>query len=83
MKTIDMSKIKELCTKYSDKGLNIDIMFSRWGMVFMGSIGTYRFNRVYEYDILEKFSDTITLDFLMEEFKREFEWQLKKEEEQE
>jgi len=73
----------ELGNKYADIGLTIDIEFNRWGMIFRGcwyptplNTQLMRFNRQYTYDFIRESSDEITLEFLIDEFKKEFETKL-------
>ena len=76
-----------LSRKYANRGLTIDIEFSRFGMIFKGywditlnKVELLRFNREYSYEQLENLSDEIDIEFLIDEFKKEFEERIKERE---
>jgi len=88
MKNADIFlKFQELNSKYSDEGLTINIEFDRWGMIFRGYWALkghnelIRLNRIYEYTQIKHLSDEIDIEFLIDEFKNEFEKKLKEAEE--
>ena len=89
MTNIDISNLKALCMKYANRGLFVDIEFTRYGMIFRGywdlTLNKYdirHFCKEYDYEALQKLSDAITLEFLLDEFKNEFATRLKENEEQ-
>ena len=84
MTNIDILKAKEICRKYARKALYITIEFDRFGMVLRGAwdftLNHYdisHFNREYSYEFLENLSEDITLEYLINEFEKEFETKLK------
>lgn len=86
MKYIDMIlEIRELCSKYENDGLSIYIEFNGYGMIIRGYWDRYdglnnsvNFNRIYEYSMLKKLMDGIDIGVLVEEFKEEFDGEIKK-----
>ena len=76
--TIDVYKFSELSIKYANKGLTIDFVFDRFGLIFkgyldltLGRVEFYRFNREYSYEMLKSLSDAVDIEFLVDEFKEE------------
>ena len=68
-----------LVNKYMNRGLTIDIEFSRYGLTLKGvwdlSLSRYEiihFNREYSWRFLEELSEEIDLEYLIDEFKEEF-----------
>jgi len=73
-------QISSLVNKYKNRGLTIDIEFTRWGLILRGiwdlSLSHYeiiRFNREYGWRLLEEMPEEIDLEYLIDEFKKEFE----------
>ena len=73
-------QIFSLINKYKNRGLTINIEFTRWGLILRGcwdlSYSHYEilhFNREYSWIILENMSEEIGLEYLIDEFKKEFE----------
>ena len=80
MKNADIFlNLKDLGTKYADLGLFISIEFDEYGMIFRGYWmnpitlnDTLYFNKRYAYDLIKNLSDDIDMEFLIDEFKKEF-----------
>ena len=79
MKNADIfNKLGKLSIKYANRGLYIDIEFNRFGMIFKGwldmtlsNYDVYQYNREYSYDLINHLSDTVDIEYLVDEFKRE------------
>ena len=73
--------IRKLITKYEGVGLKIDVEFNHWGIIFHGYWDrlalTQIFNKEYTYDFIITTSDAIDMEFLIDEFKKEFEDKIK------
>jgi len=73
------SRLGELSLKYANEGLTIDFEFDRFGMTLRGCLGltlntynVYRYNHCeYSYEMLERLSDDIDIETLVDEFKEE------------
>ena len=81
-----LSKIRKLGTKYADIGLTVNVEISQWGVTFHGywdeSLNKYDvkgFNRLYDYAMLDQMPEDWDLEYLIDEFKDEFEAKLKEE----
>lgn len=90
MKNADVFlQFQRLNKKYENIGLTIDIDFNRFGMVFRGywalkgQIELINFNRIYDYYRIKNLSENIDIEFLIDEFKEEFEHKLKNEQKEE
>ena len=84
MKDADLFiRLRDLSKKYEDIGMILDIEFGRWGMIFRGywSIkgrdGLVKLNRAYDVRNIKYLPDTIDIEFLIDEFKEEFEHKIK------
>ena len=73
-------QISSLVNKYKNCGLTIDIEFVRWGLILRGiwdlSLShseMLHFNREYSWKFLEEIPEEIGLEYLIDEFKKEFE----------
>lgn len=70
-------QINKLVNKYENCGLSIDIEFSRWGLILIGSwevsLNHYegRYHKSYTYELLEALPEEKGLEFLIDEFKKE------------
>ncbi len=76
-------QMSSLVNKYKKHGLTIDIEFNRWGLVLRGTwdsaLSHYEmihFNREYGWIILENMPEETGLEYLIDEFKKEFEEKL-------
>ena len=73
-------QIDSLVNKYKNRGLTIEIEFCRWGLILRGywdlSLSHYnlrKFNREFSWIFLEDMPEEIGLEYLIDEFKKEFE----------
>lgn len=69
-----------LANKYLNSGLSIDIEFDRYGLTLRGcwdlSLAYYEilhFSREYSWIMLKNLSNVLGLEYLIDEFKKEFE----------
>lgn len=72
-------QISSLVNKYTNLGLTIDIEFCRWGLILKGTwdltLSRYEivhFEREYSWRLLEEMPEEIGLEYLIDEFKKEF-----------
>lgn len=73
-------QMDSLVNKYKNQGLTIEFEFIRWGLILKGywdlSLCGYdirHFNREYSWRLLEEMPEGIGLEYLIDEFKKEFE----------
>lgn len=71
-------QMSSLVNKYRKQGLTIDVEFGRWGLTIRGILDIsygeiVRFKREYFWEYLEDMPEEIGLEFLIDEFKKEFE----------
>jgi len=73
-------QMDSLVNKYANQGLTIEMEFVRWGLILRGiwdlSLCSYdirHFNREYYWRLLEEMPEGINLEYLIDEFKKEFE----------
>lgn len=64
-------QLEDLCNKYIKEGLLLSIEFNQFGMIIRGYRNDFYFNRNYTYDLLKNLSFDY-VDFLVDEFKKEF-----------
>ena len=76
---INAKEVQELCTKYANIGLYIEIDLDRYGMILRGywdltlnKVDLYNYNKSYSYFMLENMTDEVSLDYMIDEFKEEF-----------
>lgn len=81
-------QMSSIVNKYKKYGLTIDIEFNRWGLILRGywdlSLSSYEilhFNREYSWILLENMPEEIGLEYLIDEFKKEFEEKIERDEE--
>lgn len=65
------NQLEDLCNKYVKEGLLLSIEFNQFGMIIRGYQNDFCFNRTYSYDLLKNLS-FVDVDFLVDEFKKEF-----------
>ena len=65
------NQLRDLCNKCAKEGLLLSIEFNRFGMLIRGYQNDFCFNRMYSYDLLKDRS-LVYMDFLVDEFKKEF-----------
>lgn len=71
-------QLKDLCNKYVKEGLSLSIEFNQFGMIIRGYQKDFCFNRMYSYDLLKDRSLVYVTDFLVDEFKKEFDKEISK-----
>ena len=71
LNNISIDQLEDLCNKYIKEGLLLSIEFNQFGMIIRGYRNDFCFNRMYSYDLLKDRS-LVYMDFLVDEFKKEF-----------
>lgn len=71
------NQLRDLCNKYAKEGLLLTIEFDQFGMIIRGYQKDFCFNRMYNYDLLKDLS-LVYVDFLVDEFKKEFDKEVSK-----
>lgn len=78
-------QLEDLCNKYIKEGLLLSIEFNQFGMIIRGYQNDFCFNRMYDYDLLRNLSISqslvyreIVVDYLVDEFKKEFDKEVSK-----
>lgn len=75
---IDTQEVKKLFGKYENDGLDIFIEFSRWDIRLRVSNGMFHLNKLLTYDMLDDLPDTITFEFIVDEFVKDLKHKLQK-----
>ena len=80
----EVLRLRDLCIKYANIGLLIDIEFSREGVMFRGfwdmslsRYDTHRYNRCFNYLLFEE--APLSLEDLIDQFKEDFKKELERE----
>lgn len=76
-------QLEDLCNKYVKEGLLLSIEFNQFGMIIRGYQNDFCFNRMYSYDLLKNLSVLSVMDFLVDEFKKEFDKEVEPQESEE
>lgn len=71
-------QLRDLCNKYVKEGLSLSIEFNQFGMIIRGYQNDFCFNRIYDYYLLKSLSVVDGMDFLVDEFKKEFDKEISK-----
>lgn len=77
------NQLRDLCNKCAKEGLSLSIEFDQFGMIIRGYRKGLCFNRMYSYDLLKDRSLVYVTDFLVDEFKKEFDKEVEPQESEE
>ena len=77
LNNISIDQLEDLCNKYIKEGLLLSIEFNQFGMIIRGYQNDFCFNRMYSYDLFKNLS-FVDVDFLVDEFKKEFDKEIEK-----
>lgn len=76
------NQLRDLCNKCAKEGLLLSIEYNQFGMIIRGYQKGFCFNRMYSYDLLKDRS-LVYMDFLVDEFKKEFDKEIEPQESEE